>query len=146
MNDQIPDGEKPIKLAMLVDDEPVDQMIYQRIVKRSGLVENVVSLQSAQEALDYLLDPSNPEVDVVFLDINMPRMNGFEFLEAATRQIGPQFAKSCVVMLTTSLNPNDRARAEQFDVVRDFISKPLTVPQLQKVAAMLADGNMAAAL
>jgi len=78
-----------------------------------------------------------PDVDFIFLDINMPRMNGFEFLRAATRLVGTPFAKLCVVMLTTSLSPDDRALAHSFDVVKDFINKPLTLDDIKNVVELL---------
>ena len=68
----------------------------------------------------------------------MPRMNGLQFLEAASRQLGPGFAKIVVAMLTTSLNPSDQERALEFDAVKEFIHKPLTVEHVQKVAEMLS--------
>ncbi|UWR13261.1 response regulator [Sulfitobacter mediterraneus] len=124
---------------MIVDDEPFDQMMYERILKRSGLVDQVIGFQYAAEALDYLARPDRSKVDVIFLDINMPRMNGFEFLEAANRDLGPAFVKVCVVMLTTSIAPEDRARAASYDAVRDFISKPLGKDDVVHVANLLAE-------
>ncbi len=67
----------------------------------------------------------------------MPRMNGFEFLEAAAERFGPQFAKVVVIMLTTSLNPGDRQRAEAFEVVREFLNKPLTVEDVIEVGRLV---------
>ncbi len=129
---------KPIKVALLIDDEEIDQRQYQRVIKKSGLVERVVVFTYADDALEYILSNPQVEVDVIFLDINMPRMNGLQFLEAASRQLGPGFAKIVVAMLTTSLNPSDQERALEFDAVKEFIHKPLTVEHVQKVAEMLS--------
>ncbi|MEP5731934.1 MAG: response regulator [Sulfitobacter sp.] len=128
---------KPIKLAILIDDEEIDQRQYNRILKKSGMVGEVLTFTYADDALEYLKSHPGLCVDVIFLDINMPRMNGFEFLEAATAEFGDTFAKIVVAMLTTSLNPDDRARAEGFDVVRDFINKPLTVEHVVSISALL---------
>jgi len=126
-----------ISLAMLIDDEPVDQMLFERAVKRSDLVESGVAFSNAEDALDYLGDPDTPLVDVVFLDVNMPRMNGLEFLAAATTRFGPDFARSCVVMLTTELTKSDRICADQFDVVQDFFNKPLRLAHFEEIAEKL---------
>ncbi|MFT6676748.1 MAG: CheY-like chemotaxis protein [Sulfitobacter sp.] len=127
-----------IRRAVIIDDESFDQLMYQRILKRSGLVQEIIGFQYADEALAYFEDRSNPEIDVIFLDINLPRMNGFEFLEAAHKRIGPSFAKLVVVMLTTAIAPENRARAAKFDVVRDFIAKPLKSDDVAHVADMLS--------
>ncbi|MEL6648205.1 MAG: response regulator [Pseudomonadota bacterium] len=126
-----------IKTAMLIDDEEFDQRQYLRVLQRSGLVETVLQYTYAEDALAHLVAHPELEVDVIFLDINMPRMNGFEFLEEATEKLGADFVKTVVVMLTTSLNPNDRTRAENFDVVRDFINKPLTLAHVERIAEMV---------
>ena len=131
--------QNKIGCAMIVDDEPFDQMMYERILKRSGLVNQVIGFQYAEDALAHLAQEERPKIDVIFLDINMPRMNGFEFLEAAARDIGADFVKVCVVMLTTSIAPEDRARADSFDAVRDFISKPLSVDDVAHVARLLSE-------
>lgn len=127
----------PIKLALLIDDEKIDQMIYRRVMQRSGLVHQTLSFSMAQDALDYLKREDRPEVDVIFLDINMPRMNGFEFLDAATAEFGEDFAKLVIVMLTTSINPADHALATSYSAVRKFIYKPLTREHVFEVAELV---------
>lgn len=129
---------KVIKLAILIDDQEIDQRQYKRVLTKSGLIEKIISFPCADEALIFLKENPDLEVDVIFLDINMPRMNGFEFLEAAVTEIGEDFVDVVVVMLTTSLNPADRDRAESFDVVKYFINKPLTIEDVQRIAQSIA--------
>ncbi|UWR24110.1 response regulator [Sulfitobacter sp. S190] len=133
---------------MLVDDERIDQMMYRRILERSGMTESIVGFTYAEQALEYLLDPDSPAVDLILLDINMPRMTGFEFLEAACERLGERFSASVVIMLTTSLNPKDQARAASFDVVRAYVNKPLEKDNLELAASVLQAkrGEAAAAL
>ena len=68
-------------------------------------------------------------------------MSGFEFLETATRELGERFAEAVIVMLTTSLNPKDRERADEFEVVKSFINKPLTVDDVESVVEILGQGR-----
>ncbi|WP_370401224.1 response regulator [Sulfitobacter sp. JB4-11] len=124
---------------MMIDDNEIDQMMYRRVMKRSDMVDEVIGFLWARDALDYLLDPDNPPVDLILLDVNMPRMDGFEFLQAASEAVGPDFAP-VVVMLTTSLNPRDYDRAMQFDAVREFLNKPLCLEHLAHLAALIGRG------
>ncbi len=128
---------KPIKLAVLIDDIEIDQRHYQRVLKNSDLVEEVLSFIFAEDALEFMVQNPDREISVIFLDINMPRMNGFEFLEAASKRLGDNFAKVVVAMLTTSLNPEDERRARSYSVVKDFITKPLSVAHVEYVAELL---------
>ena len=125
--------------VMLIDDEAVDQMMYKRILARSGRTEDVVSFTYGQDALDYLVDADSPPVDLILLDINMPRMTGFEFLEAVRARIGMSFDIPVVMMLTTSLNPRDKARAASFEVVRAYVNKPLCSDDIDMAAGILSE-------
>jgi CheY-like chemotaxis protein len=126
-----------IENVMLVDDEKYDQLIYKRVLDRSGLVGTVHSFTYAEEALVFLKQKNRPKIDVIFLDINMPRMNGFEFLQTASAELQDSFTDAVIIMLTTSLDPKDQDRANEFEIVRDFINKPLTIEHVQKIADML---------
>lgn len=134
----IPEDDSPaIRNLMVVDDNKVDQMIYRRIIKRSGLVGQVLQFLSAEEALAHLRQKDRAVVDAILLDINMPRMDGFEFLAAATEELGDSFTRMLVVMLTTSLDPRDAARASQFSVVKQYLNKPLVQKHLEQIADYL---------
>ncbi len=126
--------EKNVLLtAVCVDDSEFDRKLHDRVLRRSGAFGEMYHFPSGEDALVHLRNtPQMP--DVIFLDVNMPIMSGFDFLQAATEEFGDGFTSRVVIMLTTSLNPEDRKRAEAFKVVRDFLNKPLTVEEAKDVA------------
>lgn len=118
--------------VMIVDDEDVDRMLYERILKRSGLVRDVVSCPLATDALHYLENPASPAVDLILLDVNMPEMSGFDFLACAEPKVlGPRRIP-VILMLTTPLAPAGRARAARHDCIQAFFAKPLRIDHLDR--------------
>lgn len=125
-----------IRTMMTIDDSELDQILYKRVITRSGLVEKVISFQYAEDALSYLKSDDREKIDVILLDINMPRMSGFDFLERALSDLGPEFSTSVVIMLTTSLDPADEKRAKQFEVVKAYLNKPLSPEGLENIVRL----------
>ena len=120
--------------VMTVDDDRFDQLAYRRILKKTNAEIDLLPFQYATEALEYLKSPTRQPVDVILLDINMPRMNGFEFLEAAKTELENQI----VIMVTTSMDPQDRSRAETFAPVRGYFSKPLTIDDISAIDRLVS--------
>ena len=131
----------PIRKMMLIDDNEADTFLYGLVIEESGLVENLVVFNLAEQALAHLRDNSSEPIDVILLDIRMPRMSGFEFIESALAELGSDFAKMVVVMLTTSLDPSDRARAERLSMIKHYFEKPLTREQLDIIVAIVANSQ-----
>ena len=121
---------------MLVDDDPDDNYIHQLVITDWGKCDTVRVAENGTEALSYLANTAHPNYirpEVILLDINMPGMNGFEFLEEY-HQLDKQLKSNVVVMmLTTSLNPYDEHRAEKFNEVTGYRNKPLTKDMLDAV-------------
>lgn len=133
--------EYVIETLIYIDDDEIDQMILSRIVNRDGRVKKIIGFQMASDALDFLRNQPSCNVDAVLLDINMPKMNGFDFLEAATREFGDDFAKVVVVMLTTSLLPEDKERAFSYSSVKGFIEKPPSTDDLENLLKLVSDNS-----
>jgi CheY-like chemotaxis protein len=120
---------KPIRCILLVDDDPDDNFLHRLVIEESGLCEHVRETTSGAEALRYLTNPdasARPFPDVVLLDVNLPGMSGFDFLEALRRWV-PNLPGSPVVMLfTASVNPAEQAQAATLAEVDGYHVKPLT--------------------
>lgn len=125
---------RPLQCIMLVDDNKIDNFFHERVIKKNNTAETVIAIESAQEALDYIVKGDAVlQPELIFLDINMPGMNGWEFLEHYKQLDSKLQTAMIVVMLTTSENPDDRARAATQGISSDFKSKPLTKEMLDEV-------------
>ena len=128
---------KPIRTAMIVDDSAVEHYLYERVLKQSGLVETVIGFYMPDEALAYLRTADRSDIDVILLDMRMPRMDGIEFLEAAIEEFGDDFVGAVIIMLTLPLEPSDRERAAAIPTVKGYFNKPLEIADMAKLAAMI---------
>ncbi|MEO9893740.1 response regulator [Aurantibacter sp.] len=125
-----------LKTVLLVDDDEATNFIHKMVIKNMNCTENIVIKENGIEALDYLttaVDGKYPQPDLIFLDINMPAMDGWEFLEEYKDLDENQLAKTVIVMLTTSLNPDDKNRAQEINGITGFMSKPLTEELLEEL-------------
>jgi len=125
--------EKTIRTVLLIDDDEDDNFYNRIIIEKAGVAERIEVFQYAEEALIYLKQCDVSDVDLIFLDINMPRMNGFQFMEKYSELEKCCQAKIIIVMLTTSLNPSDEDRCKAFKDIGEFRTKPLTEEMLQEV-------------
>lgn len=126
-----------LNCILLVDDDEPTNFLNKMILEDVNCAETIEVADSGQSALEYLRNsngdgsPSSPEL--IFLDINMPAMNGWEFLECYSNLDSQHKANVVIVMLTTSLNPDDRAKAHSIPDVSGFETKPLTQEKLDAI-------------
>jgi CheY-like chemotaxis protein len=118
-----------VKTILLIDDSQIDNFIHKTVLTKAAIATSIISKSSGQDALDLLhILKENPEEfpEVIFLDITMPVMNGFEFLKEYTKL--PQYVKEkCdVFILSSSIDPEDTKRAKACPEVTEHLTKPLS--------------------
>lgn len=128
--------KRKLNCILLIDDDEPTNYLHKMVIEEADCTEQVIAVESGQEALDYLHSKPNgkhPRPELIFLDINMPAMNGWEFLQ---HYKGLDIAKKgdvIVVMLTTSLHPADLEKADKIGDINGFRNKPLTVEMLWEI-------------
>ncbi|MGI9545006.1 MAG: response regulator [Cyclobacteriaceae bacterium] len=123
--------------VMLIDDNDIDNLINQKMIEAAGITEHIFSHTGARSAIEFLknLEQLSSESvtvlpDVIFLDIDMPLMDGFQFLEEFDKLSDETKAKCKIIMLTSSINPKDVNRTKDYSYVMDYLNKPLTQDNL----------------
>ncbi len=130
-----------VELLMLVDDNKIDTFVHEKIVTMSSFANALLVKSSATEALKHIEQYHDNLTEVpslLFLDINMPVMDGFDFLEAFNSFSPPIKEKCKIVMLSSSDLQQDKERAMAHSNVIGFLSKPLTVEKLNLVEKLMA--------
>ena len=125
---------KKIKLACIVDDDPIFVFGIKKMMKLTEFCENFLVFANGQEALDSLTAIINKGGDIpqlILLDLNMPIMDGWEFLEEFTKTNPPK--EITIYILTSSIDPRDLKRAKQFNRVSNYVIKPITIENLESI-------------
>lgn len=129
---------KKLNSVLLIDDNKATNLLHTKVIERQGAAVLIQTARTGEEALDFLAEKlqqsPNGEAfpDLIFLDINMPRMDGWEFLEEY-RKRNYQVAPTVICMLSGSLNESDQQRASQNDLVCEYFEKPLTKESLNTI-------------
>ncbi|TDS15137.1 response regulator receiver domain-containing protein [Maribacter caenipelagi] len=126
-----------LKEIMLVDDNSIDNYVSKIVVEKENFTETITVKSSAIEALDYLKAKTDNFPELIFLDIKMPIMDGFEFLLEFSKFTVDKKENSAIVMLSSSINNADMEAASNEQHVIDYLSKPLSKDKLAKVFDIL---------
>jgi len=132
--------KKKLACVLLVDDDDAANFLARKTIQRAGLVEHIETVLNGKEAITYLTNSGKyehggvyPQPSLIFLDINMPVMDGWEFLQAYQNLQDNQKGEIIIVMLSASFNPADKIKALKFKEISGYKTKPLSAEILDEI-------------
>jgi CheY-like chemotaxis protein len=114
---------------LLIDDDDIFNYLSKRILLKSDVANSIIDFTNAKSALDFIKS-TDSEIDIILLDINMPIMNGFDFLDSFIQLANKQIS---VYMLTSSIDDADMIKSLKYPCVKGYFSKPLTIDTIAQI-------------
>ncbi|MFV5695581.1 response regulator [Flavobacterium sp. LB3P122] len=124
---------------LCVDDDPITLMLCKKVITKASFSNEIITSQNGEEALNFFnkLKGTNSECELIkhpqliFLDLNMPVMGGWEFLDIFNTDDYSEFNTIKVIVLSSTIDPEDLEKAKSYSMVIDFLSKPITISMLE---------------
>ncbi len=124
-------------IACIIDDDTINQFVFTRIIQNHHFTKEIITFPNGQEALSFLTNNLDCQKipDVIFVDINMPVMDGWEFLEHYTQL---KISKKVLIyLLSSSVNPADIEKSKRIPLVNSYFVKPIKTEQIQEIILAL---------
>lgn len=128
-----------LEKILCVDDDPITLMLYKMVIKKAEFAKEIVTAQNGEEALIYLdnLQSTASEFPkLIFLDLNMPVMGGWEFLDHFSKNEYDAFKDTKVIVLSSTIDPQDIEKSKTYSMVVDFLSKPISKEMLANLKSL----------
>lgn len=126
-----------IESICVIDDDQIYQIIIKKIIAKTGIFEKVLCFENGLKALEDLKSPETPLPQLILLDINMPEMDGWEFLDKLKVHRPNLCDETTIYIVTSSIAFSDRDKALSLPEVTGFISKPISVGKLREIGEKL---------
>jgi CheY-like chemotaxis protein len=119
---------------LCVDDDPITLMLCKMVINKALFSKEIITAKNGEEAIKYFdtlkTTDSNNKPQLIFLDLNMPVMDGWEFLESFNTTTYSEFHDTKVIILSSTIDPEDLKKSKKYPMVIDFLSKPISKEML----------------
>ena len=130
-----------LKKILCVDDDPITLMLCKKVIERTSFAKEIVTAQNGEEAFKYFKEiiaeiKNGNSVEypkLVLLDLNMPVMNGWEFLDVYSKNKFQDLLITKFIVLSSTIDPDDVNKSKTYKMVIDFMSKPITTEMLESL-------------
>ncbi|PZX94865.1 response regulator [Flavobacterium aquariorum] len=131
-----------LELIMCIDDDPITLMLFRRVAQRASFAKEIINAMNGQEAITLINTINNnsnqgKKPQLIFLDLNMPVMGGWEFLDLLNASNYFNLNNTNVIILTSTIDPEDIKKSKLYPNVIEFLSKPITVEMLDYLNSKL---------
>lgn len=119
---------------LCIDDDPITLMLCKKVIAKSNFCHEIITSSNGEDALQHFTtlkeNISSTRPDLIFLDLNMPIMGGWEFLNYFKKEDFLEFQTIKVVVLSSTIDPEDLEKSKQYEMVIDFLPKPISTQML----------------
>jgi CheY-like chemotaxis protein len=130
---------------LFIDDDPITLMLCKMVIKKASFSNEIATSKNGEEALQYFntlkqINSNNEfkkQPQLIFLDLNMPVMGGWEFLESFSTSDYADYNKTKVIILSSTIDPEDLEKSKKYPMVIDFLSKPISKEMLEYVKGII---------
>lgn len=123
----------PQKKICIIDDDPVYKLVTKKLINKTNLFSHTTEFSNGSEAFQYF-ESTHDLPEIILLDLEMPEMDGWEFLTEFCKLEKKLHIDSTVYIATSSIALEDKEKAKKFNCVKDFLSKPINLEKLQIIA------------
>lgn len=120
---------------LCIDDDPITLMLCKMVINKALFSKEIITTKNGEEAIKYFdtlkTTDTNNKPQLIFLDLNMPVMDGWEFLESFNTAAYSEFHDTKVIILSSTIDPEDLEKSKKYPMVIDFLSKPISKEMLE---------------
>jgi CheY-like chemotaxis protein len=129
---------------LFIDDDTITLMLCKMVISKSLFSKEIVTAKNGEEALQYFntlkqanTNPHLSKPQLIFLDLNMPVMSGWEFLDSFSTTEYSEFNNTKVIILSSTIDPEDLEKSNKYPMVIDFLSKPISKEMLEYIREII---------